>query len=60
MDFGTSRLAQAAFALIEIIMAVAIVAFLAAVALPNFVRARKRSLAAQISNSFRVVDARAT
>jgi type II secretory pathway pseudopilin PulG len=38
-------------------MAVAIIALLAAIALPNFMRARKRSQASQIVHDLRFVDA---
>ena len=54
MHLGNSRLAQVTFTVIEILMAVAILLLLAAVALPNFVRARKRSHAFQVVHDLRV------
>jgi prepilin-type N-terminal cleavage/methylation domain-containing protein len=59
MHLARTKLARTAFTLIEIIMAVAIIALLAAIALPNFMRARKRSHASQIVHDLRFVDATA-
>ena len=45
------------FTLVEIMIVVAIIALLAAIAVPNFLRARKRSQATRILNDLRVIDA---
>jgi len=44
------------FTLVEIMIVVAIIALLAAIALPNFLRARKRSQATHIMNDLRMLD----
>ena len=44
------------FTLVEIMIVVAIVALLAAIAIPGFLRARKRSQAARILNDLRSID----
>ena len=44
------------FTLVEIMIVVAIIALLAAIAVPNFLRARKRSQATRILQDLRVVD----
>lgn len=44
------------FTLIEIMIVVAIIALLAAIALPNFLRARKRSQATRILEDLRMID----
>jgi prepilin-type N-terminal cleavage/methylation domain-containing protein len=44
------------FTLIEIMIVVAIIALLAAIAVPNFLRARKRSQATRILQDLRVID----
>jgi prepilin-type N-terminal cleavage/methylation domain-containing protein len=59
MYFARTKLVQAAFTLVEIMMAVAIIALLVTIALPNFMRARKRSQASQIVHDLRFVDATA-
>jgi len=46
-----------AFTLVEIMIVVAIIALLAAIAVPGFVRSRKRSQAAKILNDLRLIDA---
>ena len=46
----TSRLAFAAFTLIEIMLVVSIIALMAAIAVPSFLRARKRSQAVTVKN----------
>ena len=46
-----------AFTLVEIMIVVAIIALLAAIALPSFLRARKRSQAAAVLNELRMIDA---
>jgi type IV pilus assembly protein PilA len=47
---------RAAFTLVEIMIVVAIIALLAAIAVPGFLRARKRSQAAKILNDMRMID----
>src|SRR5580693_2916674 len=44
------------FTLVEIMIVVAIIALLAAIALPNFLRARKRSQATRILEDLRIID----
>ena len=44
------------FTLVEIMIVVAIIALLAAIAVPNFLRARKRSQATRILNDLRLLD----
>jgi len=46
-----------AFTLVEIMIVVAIIALLAAIAVPSFLRARKRSQATRILNDLRLIDA---
>jgi prepilin-type N-terminal cleavage/methylation domain-containing protein len=45
-----------AFTLVEIMIVVAIIALLAAIAVPGFLRARKRSQASRILNDLRLID----
>ncbi len=45
------------FTLVEIMIVVAIIALLAAIAVPGFLRARKRSQASKIINDLRLIDA---
>src|SRR3954451_22678505 len=45
------------FTLVEIMIVVAIIALLAAIAVPNFLRARKRSQAARVVEDLRLIDA---
>ena len=47
---------QAGFTLVEIMIVVAIIALLAAIAVPGFLRARKRSQASKILNDLRLID----
>src|SRR2546421_13089967 len=47
---------QGGFTLIEIMIVVAIIALLAAIAVPNFMRARKRAQATRILEDLRVLD----
>ncbi len=60
--FGTSNMKPissrrvAGFTLVEIMIVVAIIALLAAIAVPGFLRARKRSQATRIINSLRLID----
>jgi prepilin-type N-terminal cleavage/methylation domain-containing protein len=48
---------RAGFTLVEIMIVVAIIALLAAIAVPGFLRARKRSQATRILNDLRLIDA---
>ncbi len=45
------------FTLVEIMIVVAIIALLAAIAVPGFLRSRKRSQASKIINDLRLIDA---
>src|SRR5581483_8633185 len=45
-----------AFTLVEIMIVVAVIALLAAIAVPGFMRSRKRSQAARILNDLRFID----
>jgi len=51
------RKKSAGFTLVEIMIVVAIIALLVAIALPNFLRARKRTQASAIINDLRILDA---
>ncbi|MEO6742169.1 MAG: prepilin-type N-terminal cleavage/methylation domain-containing protein [Chthoniobacteraceae bacterium] len=48
---------NAGFTLVEIMIVVAIIALLASIAVPNFLRSRKRSQATQVLQDLRVLDA---
>ena len=50
------RQSRGGFTLVEIMIVVAIIALLAAIAVPGFLRARKRSQATAILNDARVID----
>lgn len=50
----TSR--RTGFTLVEIMIVVAIIALLAAIAVPGFLRSRKRSQASRIINDLRLID----
>ncbi len=52
----TIRKSRAGFTLVEIMIVVAIIALLAAIAVPGFLRSRKRSQATAILNDARIVD----
>jgi len=52
-EFSSKR---AGFTLVEIMIVVAIIALLAAIAVPGFLRARKRSQASKILNDLRMID----
>ena len=45
------------FTLVEIMIVVAIIALLAAIAVPGFLRARKRAQASKVLNDLRLIDA---
>ena len=47
----------AGFTLVEIMIVVAVIALLAAMTLPGFLRARKRAQASQIKNDLRLIEA---
>ena len=47
---------RGAFTLVEIMIVVAIIALLAAIAVPGFLRARKRAQASRILNDLRLID----
>src|SRR4051794_6247383 len=47
---------QAAFTLVEIMIVIALIALLAALALPGFLRARERSQAVRIRNDLRMIE----
>ena len=47
---------RSGFTLVEIMIVVAIIALLAAIAVPSFLRARKRSQASKIINDLRLID----
>jgi prepilin-type N-terminal cleavage/methylation domain-containing protein len=50
------RSGRAGFTLVEIMIVVAIIALLAAIAVPGFLRSRKRSQASRIINDLRLID----
>src|SRR5512144_1119505 len=52
----TSSHSKSAFTLVEIMVVVAIIALLAAIAVPNFLRARKRSQATRVLEDLRMID----
>src|ERR1700746_3466157 len=47
---------RSAFTLVEIMIVVAIIALLAAIAVPGFLRARKRAQARRVLNDLRLID----
>src|ERR1700746_3666591 len=55
MNISTAR-SQRGFTLVEIMIVVAIIALLAAIAVPGFLRARKRSQASRVLNDLRMID----
>jgi prepilin-type N-terminal cleavage/methylation domain-containing protein len=54
--FKKLQVAHGGFTLVEIMIVVAIIALLAAIAVPGFLRARKRSQASKILNDLRMID----
>jgi prepilin-type N-terminal cleavage/methylation domain-containing protein len=57
MHARTTKQSHRAFTLVEIMIVVAIIALLAAIAVPAFIRARKRSEASLVLNDLRLIDA---
>jgi type II secretory pathway pseudopilin PulG len=55
MSFGLEKLARLAVAFVEMVIAVGVVALLATIAVPGFLRARKRSRTTQILNDLRSI-----
>src|ERR1700751_4967084 len=53
---GFAAKSRQGFTLVEIMIVVAIIALLAAIAVPGFLRARKRSQASRILNDLRMID----
>ncbi len=53
----SSKKHRGGFTLVEIMIVVAIIALLAAIAVPGFLRSRKRSQASKILNDLRMIDA---
>ena len=51
------KVKHAGFTLVEIMIVVAIIALLASIAVPNFLRSRKRSQATHVLQDLRVLDA---
>jgi prepilin-type N-terminal cleavage/methylation domain-containing protein len=56
MGFALTKFARTAFTLVEIMIAVAVIVLLVAIAIPGFLRARKRSQVAEIHNDLRLID----
>jgi prepilin-type N-terminal cleavage/methylation domain-containing protein len=56
LAMSNRRLAEAAFTMVEIMIVISIIALLAAIALPGFLRARERSQAVRIRNDLRVIE----
>ena len=56
MRISRSSRKSAGVTLVEIMIVVAIIALLAAIAVPGFLRARKRSQASRIINDLRLID----
>src|ERR1700743_412830 len=57
MTHSSKYTSSSAFTLVEIMVVVAIIALLASIAVPNFLRARKRSQATRILEDLRIIDA---
>lgn len=54
---GAALRGRSGFTLVEIMIVVAIIAFLAAIAVSGWLRSRKRSQAARVLNDLRLIDA---
>jgi prepilin-type N-terminal cleavage/methylation domain-containing protein len=54
--FNKAHTKHLGFTLVEIMIVVAIIALLAAIAVPGFLRARKRSQASKVLNDLRMID----
>ena len=54
--YSNSHSTHSAFSLVEIMIVVGIIALLASIAVPNFMRARKRSEATRMLEDLRVID----
>lgn len=54
---ATTPLWRSGFTLVEIMIVVAIIALLASIAVPGFLRARKRAQASRVMNDLRLIDA---
>lgn len=52
-----AKIKRAGFTLAEVMIVVAVIALLAAIAVPGFLRARKRSQASVVKNDLRLIDA---
>jgi Tfp pilus assembly protein FimT len=59
MSFAGTKFARATCTLVEIVIVIAIIALLAASALPGFLRSRKRSQTAHTPNHLRLTKATA-
>lgn len=55
--FPKAKAKSGGFTLVEIMIVVGVIALLAAIALPSFLRARKRSQASIVKNDLRLIDA---
>ena len=52
----TNRRNRGAFTLVEVMLVVSVIALLSVMAVPSFLRARKRSQATSIKNDLRLID----
>ena len=56
MHFKVKSFCGRAFTLVEIMIIIAVIALLAAITVPGFLRARDRAIAARIRNDLRLID----
>ena len=56
MSFALTKFARTTFTLVEITIVVAVIVLLVAIAIPGFLRARKRSQVGEILNDLRLID----